>query len=85
VDARGVGIAALHLGAGRRKKEDAVDPAVGIEMLADPGDRVTAGQALAILHHAGKGVAEAEALLAQAFAIGPEPPAAHPLILEVLR
>ncbi len=85
VDARGVGIAALHLGAGRRKKEDAVDPAVGIEMLADPGDRVAAGQPLAILHHAGHGVADASALMAQAFAIGAEPPAAHPLILEVLR
>jgi pyrimidine-nucleoside phosphorylase len=85
VDARDVGLAALHLGAGRRTKEDAVDPAVGIEMLADPGDQVAAGQPLAILHHAGKGVADAQALMGQAFALGPEPPAAHPLILEVLR
>ena len=34
------------------------------------GDRVEAGEPLARLHHAGRGVEEARALLASAFAVG---------------
>ena len=39
-----VGNAALHLGAGRRTKEDAVDHAVGVVCHAKRGDRVEAGE-----------------------------------------
>jgi pyrimidine-nucleoside phosphorylase/thymidine phosphorylase len=62
-----------------------VDPAVGIELLARPGDAVTAGQPLARLHHAGRGVDEATQLLLGAYQIGAEAAPAHPLVLEVLR
>ncbi len=50
LDARGVGVAALDLGAGRRVKSDPVDPAVGIVLRARIGDRVAAGQPLAEVH-----------------------------------
>ncbi len=40
------GIAAWRLGAGRARKQDPVQHAVGIDLHAKPGDRVTAGQPL---------------------------------------
>jgi pyrimidine-nucleoside phosphorylase len=49
VDAFNIGTAALRLGAGRERKEDAIDPAVGIAIEVKVGDEVTAGQPLARL------------------------------------
>ncbi len=49
VDAFDIGTAALRLGAGRERKEDSIDPAVGIAVEAKVGDEVSAGQALARL------------------------------------
>jgi thymidine phosphorylase len=43
-------VAAWRLGAGRARREDPVDPAAGVRLLADPGDPVRAGQPLAELH-----------------------------------
>ncbi len=40
-------MAAMALGAGRATKEDEIDHAVGITLLAKPGERVAAGEALA--------------------------------------
>ena len=45
-----LGRAASLLGAGRFVKEDRVDPAVGIEVVAKIGDSVSTGDRLAILH-----------------------------------
>jgi pyrimidine-nucleoside phosphorylase len=47
VDAFEIGTAALRLGAGRERKEDDIDPSVGIAVEAKIGDEVAAGQALA--------------------------------------
>ena len=47
-----VGSAALHLGAGRRTKDDAIDHAVGVVCLRKRGDRVAAGEPLAEIHAA---------------------------------
>ena len=44
------GLAALHLGAGRVRKEDAIDHAVGVVCLAKRGDRVEPGSPLAEVH-----------------------------------
>jgi thymidine phosphorylase len=49
-DALPFGVAAWRLGAGRARKQDAVQAAAGIELHAKPGDRVTRGQALFTLH-----------------------------------
>jgi pyrimidine-nucleoside phosphorylase len=48
--ARAVGELAGALGAGRARKSDDVDPAVGLELLVEVGDRVTRGQPLAQVH-----------------------------------
>ncbi len=50
MDAHAVGVASWRLGAGRARKEDAVQPAAGILCLAKPGDTVTAGQPIFELH-----------------------------------
>lgn len=50
VDALEIGRTAMLLGAGRERKEDSIDPAVGIELLKKRGDYVKAGEAIAIIH-----------------------------------
>ncbi|MGB9666475.1 MAG: thymidine phosphorylase [Candidatus Cryosericum sp.] len=47
MDARGIGEAAMHLGAGRRTKEDTIDLSVGLILDVKTGDAVTAGQPIA--------------------------------------
>jgi pyrimidine-nucleoside phosphorylase len=50
VHARKVGEAAILLGAGRAKKGDAIDPAVGIMVNVKVGDQVKKGQPLFTIH-----------------------------------
>jgi len=59
-----------------------VDPGVGIEVVARPGDRVSEGEPVLMLHHrAGAGLAEAQALLAQAIVVADTPPAEPPIVV----
>lgn len=46
-----IGTACVILGGGRERKEDSVDPAVGIVLHKKVGDRVTAGESLAAIHY----------------------------------
>jgi pyrimidine-nucleoside phosphorylase len=85
IDAEAVGVAAMRLGAGRLKKEDAVDPAVGIALLKKCGDPVVPGEPLATLLMNDVGPEPAAALLAAAYRIGPTPPPARPLVLGEIR
>jgi len=50
MDCAGVGRAACLLGAGRERKEDSIDPAVGITVKKKLGDPVEKGEPLAIIH-----------------------------------
>jgi pyrimidine-nucleoside phosphorylase len=80
-----VGQAALHLGAGRRAKEDAIDHSVGIVCLAKRGDRVAAGEPLAEIHaRSEEAAAEAGRELAAAYELADEPPSERPVVLDVL-
>lgn len=49
LDAMAVGVAAWRLGAGRARKEDAVQAGAGVRMHAKPGDMVRAGDPLMTL------------------------------------
>lgn len=81
--ARGVGVAAMALGAGRASKEDLIDPSVGMVLQARVGDPVQRGEPLAVLHAADEGkLAQAQELLAQAVEIGDKRPEVSPLIRE---
>jgi pyrimidine-nucleoside phosphorylase len=81
-----VGVTALHLGAGRASKEDEIDHAVGVVCHKKRGDEVEAGEVLAELHarDEASAAAAADEVLA-AYEIGDTPPAAQPLVLDVLR
>jgi pyrimidine-nucleoside phosphorylase len=50
LDALAIGHAAVDLGAGRRTKEDDVDPVAGLSALKKPGDPIASGDVLARLH-----------------------------------
>ncbi len=54
IDALAIGRAALHLGAGRQRKDDRINHSVGIVLRAKVGDRVEAGEELAVVHAAGE-------------------------------
>ncbi len=83
LDALGVARVATLLGAGREKKGDPIDLAVGLVLEAKVGDAVRAGQPLAFLHANDEArlTAAREAFLL-AVDITPSPVAAPPLILE---
>jgi pyrimidine-nucleoside phosphorylase len=82
LDAGLVGRAAMALGAGRDRVDVAVDHAVGALVRARPGDRLCAGDPVVELRHrAGRGLAEAVALVREAVGMGDRPPAPVPLVL----
>jgi pyrimidine-nucleoside phosphorylase len=80
-----VGNAAVHLGAGRRTKDDQIDHSVGIVLRAKRGDYVEVGQTLAEVH--ARTDAEADfgtrEVLA-AYVISDVAPAERPVLLEVV-
>lgn len=78
-------MAALDLGAGRRTKEDEIDPAVGLVFHKKVGDAVEAGDAIATVHHRDQATFDkASARLLEAITIGAsgDPLGIGPLIIE---
>ena len=78
MDTELAGQAAQILGAGRRQKEDVIDPAVGYVMEKRLGDRVEKGEAIAHLHFNHRELAEeAGRMLLQSLTLSPvmTPPA----------
>jgi len=83
VDAMEVALAALRLGAGRARAEDAVDPAVGITDLVKVGETVQRGQPLAVIHaNDDEAWAAAEVQLRDCIKIGDTEVSVPPLIAE---
>jgi len=83
LDAMAVGLAAWRLGAGRARPGEAVQAAAGVELHAKPGDRVRAGQPLLSLHtDTPERLPRAQQALEGAYAIGDDPPAPTPLVLD---
>ena len=80
-----VGTAALHLGAGRRTKEDSIDHRVGIVCLKKRGDEVAAGAPVAEVYaRDDASAAEAERAYLDALELSDEPVHERPVLLEVL-
>lgn len=81
-----VGTACVILGGGRERKEDAVDPAVGIVLRKKVGDAVSAGEPLATIHYNTEARAlRARQLLEASFKIADSPPdEKRPLIRRVI-
>jgi len=85
VGATAVGVAALHLGAGRATKDAEIDHAVGIRCLKKRGDVVDAGEPLAEIHARDERSAhEAVAAVRAAYTLAEQAAPIRPLVLEVL-
>ena len=81
MDTQAMGISALLLGAGREKKEDRIDPAVGIWLTKRLGDRVEREEPIATLHvNDESSLEEAIRRFTAAVAIAPDQPQPLPLI-----
>jgi pyrimidine-nucleoside phosphorylase len=80
-----VGLAALHLGAGRRTKEDTIDHSVGVVCRRKRGDEVGAGEILAEIHARDEtAAAEAVREVLAAYDVGDEPSPVRSILLDVL-
>ncbi|NLZ43852.1 MAG: thymidine phosphorylase [Clostridia bacterium] len=76
-----LGRIAGDLGAGRKRKEDTIDPAVGLIFHKKPGDLVEPGELLAEVHaRTEEEAAGAGQIVLQAIELAPEPPLSKPLI-----
>jgi len=82
-----IGTACVILGGGRERKEDSVDPSVGIILHKKVGDRIAAGEALATIHYNSEPLAvRARQLIEASCRIGDAPPSAmRPLIHKVIQ
>jgi pyrimidine-nucleoside phosphorylase len=75
LDAGEVGLLVLDLGGGRRRKGDAIDPAVGVVLDVTVGGEVARGDRLAVVHASSHDAGELAARrLARLYQIGEEPP-----------
>jgi len=85
IDAEDIGVASNMIGAGRDKKEDSIDPAVGIILEVKAGEKVDAGSVLCRLYYTKEDrVEEAAEMVEDAFRISAQKPDERELILEVV-
>jgi pyrimidine-nucleoside phosphorylase len=85
IAAQEIGAASNMIGAGRDRKEDAIDPAVGIILEVKVGEKVDAGSILCRLYYTKEDrVEEAAEMVEDAFRISSQKPDERELILEVV-
>jgi pyrimidine-nucleoside phosphorylase len=81
IDAEALGRSAAALGAGRMKKGDPIDPAVGMEFRPKVGDRLEEGQEIALIHARDQGAAaEAANRVLSSLTLSTDPVEAPPLV-----
>jgi pyrimidine-nucleoside phosphorylase/thymidine phosphorylase len=85
IDANLIGTTSAMIGAGRDRKEDAIDPAVGVILEVKTGEKVDAGSVLCRIYYTSEdNVEEAAELVEDAFRISAQRPEERELILEVV-
>jgi thymidine phosphorylase len=85
-DCRGLGLAVVALGGGRIRPQDPIDFAVGLTGLIELGDKVDAGQPIALVHARTQQAAEQAVRQVQAaYRIAAEAPLAQPMIYKTIR
>ena len=83
IDGRALGEAVVHLGGGRLREGDRVNPSVGVSELAGLGESVQRGVPLAMVHAADEAAADrAVAAVMAAYRIGASEPDEPPLVLK---
>jgi pyrimidine-nucleoside phosphorylase len=86
IDCEAVGVACVVLGGGREKKEDSVDPAVGIVLHRKVCDPVSTGDSLCTVHYNdGTRAARAAELLLRSYRVADQTTAQRPLIHRIIR
>jgi len=84
-DARILGEIVRDIDGGRFTKDSDINYDVGVDAIAKPGEAIQAGGVLARVHAADRAQADAACpRLKTAFAISAQPPAAEPLIAEII-
>lgn len=85
IRAEAVGLASLYLGAGRSRKEEAIDRAVGVVLKKRVGDPVKQGEELAEIHANDETrLVTVQEKLAEAFHISSSTPEPEPLVWKVV-
>ncbi len=85
IECEQLGRACVALGGGRERKEDAIDPAVGLIFHRKVGDEVRRGEPLCTLHYNSlQRLDAARHLVESAYRIAPEPPPSRPLVQRVI-
>ena len=85
IQAEEIGRASTMMGAGRDRKEDEIDPAVGVILEVKIGEKVDAGAVLCRLYYTREdGLEEAAEMVEDAFRISQQKPEPRELILEVI-
>ena len=81
-----IGLASMHLGAGRFKKGDSIDHRTGLVLQAKVGDYVRQGEPLIMIHARTEQEAEAiQDMLLACYQWSEEPVTVEPLIHDVIR
>ena len=85
IQAEDIGRASTMMGAGRNRKDDAIDPAVGVILEVKIGEKVDSGAVLCRLYYTREeGLDEAAEMVEDAFRISQQKPEPRELILEVI-
>lgn len=85
VDADAIGRVVLQLGGGRRRTDDTIDPAAGIDRLVQQGERIEAGDPLMRLHAKNEELAHSMVNQARtAVTLGDEPAPERTLIISTV-
>jgi pyrimidine-nucleoside phosphorylase len=86
VNAEGIGLSAMMLGAGRATKDDVIDPFAGIKLLKNYGDRVKKGEKIAeLLSNTVSDHSGALSRFAESIVISENKPEAKPTVYEIIR
>jgi pyrimidine-nucleoside phosphorylase len=86
IDAMEVGLTAMLLGAGRAKKDDLIDHAVGVVLPVKIGDYVKHGEPLLTIHaNDGQKLAQAREKLLAAYTWSEDPIQPPPLLYEIIQ
>ncbi len=85
IDAEDIGQASTLMGAGRERKDDRIDPAVGVILEVKMGEKVDAGSVLCRLYYTSEEhVEEASEMVEDAFRVSQQKALERELILEVV-